>query len=101
MPVELEGAHRWRAAPLGTATKTQLSHIRNRDTALHPRAPPEAIALVHAVAHVKDELRGCSSDARAMRYAIERLAQFRMLGDVTLDVVQALPRGLQGLFKFH
>src|SRR5579864_7075409 len=63
------------------------------------RATPQAAALVHPVVHMQDELRRRAGDPFAMRYVIERPLEFRMLGDIFANFVQALARGLQTLFE--
>ena len=59
------------------------------------------MARIHAIADVQNELRRRSRDARPVRDVVKRPAQLRMLGDVVLDVLQALARGPQGLLEFR
>src|SRR5690348_7705450 len=67
----------------------------------NPRAMPETRARIHAIAHVQDELGGGSGNSWPMGHMIERPTKLRMLGNIALDVVQPLARGLKSLLEFR
>src|SRR5579883_3527097 len=67
----------------------------------HARPFPQLRLPVHAVAHMQHKLRRRSSYPFAMRHAIKRPLEFRVLRDVILNLRQALARRAQALLELR
>src|SRR5664279_4203179 len=61
----------------------------------------QAFLAVHQIVDVQYEIRCYASVTMNVRHRIEQVAQFRMLGNVVLDVLQPFAGGLQRLLEFH
>src|ERR1022692_4366567 len=61
----------------------------------------QAFLAVHQIVDMQHEIRCYPGVPMNVRYRIEQVAQFRMLGNVVLDVLQPFAGGLQRLLEFH